>query len=205
MTDVLERIAGLDQFYVQQKFSLMVNKYKVSSVDPGGNEGEPLLYVAQKRMKIREEINLFVDEEQKQPALQIKARNVFEFRGRSEVKLADGTVIGQLQKVFGKSLFRSTWQLLDADGNTVAMAQEKSVTVAIFRRFGDMIPYVGFISDLVPFHFDIIIGAQKVGEYTRQMSVRDRYVMDLTGDAERRVDRRVAVAFAIALDALQDR
>jgi hypothetical protein len=35
--------------------------------------------------------------------------------------------------------------------------------------------------------------------------VRDQYILDLSGDRDRRIDRRVAVALAVGLDALQNR
>jgi hypothetical protein len=37
------------------------------------------------------------------------------------------------------------------------------------------------------------------------LSVRDRYTLDLSGDQERRFDRRLGIALAIGLDALQNR
>ena len=39
----------------------------------------------------------------------------------------------------------------------------------------------------------------------RKFQLRDRYVLDLSGDTGRKLDRRVAVALAIGLDALQNR
>jgi hypothetical protein len=39
----------------------------------------------------------------------------------------------------------------------------------------------------------------------RKFKLRDQYVLDLSGDHDRRIDRRVAIALAIALDALQNR
>jgi uncharacterized protein YxjI len=156
-------------------------------------------------MKIREQINFFRDESQSQPLMRIQAKKVFEFRGRSEVQLPDGTVIGYLQKVFGTSLVRSTWQLLDPNGNVVAGAQESSMFIAVLRRVWGFLPYVSNIPFLLPFHFDITIQDRTVGKYRRIWAWRDRYVMDLSGDPERWIDRRVAMAFCIALDALQDR
>jgi hypothetical protein len=44
-----------------------------------------------------------------------------------------------------------------------------------------------------------------VGGMDRKFKVRDQYVLDLAGDRERRIDRRVAIALAIGLDALQNR
>ena len=67
------------------------------------------------------------------------------------------------------------------------------------------IPYIEVIFNFIPFHFEISIGETVVGEYTRPSGVGDRYVLDLTRDTERVIDRRVALAFTVALDALQDR
>jgi hypothetical protein len=46
---------------------------------------------------------------------------------------------------------------------------------------------------------------REVGELRRPIGLRDRYILRLTGDHDRRIDRRLAVALAIALDALQSR
>jgi hypothetical protein len=46
---------------------------------------------------------------------------------------------------------------------------------------------------------------EEVGHYKRVLgTMRDRYVMEI-GDGLKDVDRRLLVAFAIGLDALQDR
>jgi hypothetical protein len=39
-----------------------------------------------------------------------------------------------------------------------------------------------------------------LGEFNRKFTVLDRYVLDLTGDEERVLDRRIAVAAGIMLD-----
>lgn len=203
---VLDRIAQTDKFFVQQQFAPFVNKYTVSTVgEDGKSEGEPLLFVKQKRMKIREEINFFADEAQKELVLRLKSRKVLEFRGRTEVQLPDGTVIGQLQKVFGKSLLRSSWQIIDADGNEVATSQESSMFMALLRRVWGFIPLINNVPFFIPFHFDIEVHGQPAGRYERIWAIRDRYVLDLSADPQRNLDRRVAAAFTVALDALQDR
>ena len=203
--DALDRITTTDRFFVQQRFAPLVNLYRISTSPDGRSEGEPLAYVRQKRMRVREEITFFADEAQRVPLLRIKARKVFEFRGRVEVQLPDGQVIGQFQKVFGASLIRSAWQILDSDGKLLATARESSLFMAILRRVWGAIPYLETIPVTPPFHFDIFAGEQQVGRYTRLLAFRDRYVMDLSDDAERVIDRRLAMAFCIALDALQDR
>lgn len=205
MTD-LDALANVDQLFIQQRFALMVNRYDISTVaEDGKSPDQPVCFVQQKRMKILEEINFFADESQKQRVLQLKKRSVMEFHGSTDVLLPDGTVIGQLRKVFGQSLLRSTWEILDTQGNVVATARERSMPMAVLRRIWGFIPYIGDIPFFIPFHFEILIGDKKVGDYTRPPGLTDRYLLDLRGDTERRIDRRVAMAFTIALDALQDR
>lgn len=83
------------------------------------------------------------------------------------------------------------------------MAQEKSVPLALLRRVIDLVPYGEFVPIL--FQFTILVDGKEVGELRRPVGVRDRYILRLPGDPDRRIDRRTAVALAIALDALQSR
>jgi hypothetical protein len=43
------------------------------------------------------------------------------------------------------------------------------------------------------------------GAVDRKFQLRDRYIVDLGGDHDKRVDRRLVIALAIGLDALQNR
>jgi hypothetical protein len=85
----------------------------------------------------------------------------------------------------------------------LAIAREKSMPVAILRRVIDAVPYGDFIP--IVFQFTIQMDGHEVGEMRRPIGVRDRYILRLNGDPDRRIDRRVAVALAVALDALQSR
>ena len=93
--------------------------------------------------------------------------------------------------------------MLGRDEQEVAWAQEKSAPVALFRRVQNFVPYLDLIP--VPYHFTILAGTRPVGELRRLIEVRDRYVLDLSGDPGREIDRRLAIALAVALDALQGR
>lgn len=133
--DPLARVAGLDRFFVQQKFAPIANVYRVFTVGPDGNPAEPLAYVKQKRMKIREQIDFYTDESQTVPLMRLQARKVFEFRGMTDVLLPNGgQVIGSVKKNFAKSLLRSSWSVLDPSGREVATAREKSMFFAVLRR-----------------------------------------------------------------------
>jgi len=121
---------------------------------------------------------------------------------------ADGSKIGEIQKVFGKSLIRSTYQLFDASGAEVAIAQERNMFVALFRRLAGLIPYIGDYANWLPiaYHFDFLRGEEKLGSHDRQLfKLRDVYTIDMSGDPQHTIDRRLILANAVGMDALQAR
>jgi uncharacterized protein YxjI len=195
-----------DRFLIEQLVRPMINLYQVTPLAAGETPaGGPVAYVRQKRMAIKEDIRFFADEQETQEAFRIKARSIFDIgSARYDVTDAHGAPIGVLEHVFGKSLLRSTWRVTDADGGEVMTAQERSMPMAIARRVVDFVPYVGeFVP--IPYNFDFVMDGRTVGHMNRKFQFRDRYVLDLSGDHERRLDRRMAIALAIGLDALQNR
>jgi hypothetical protein len=205
--DPLAQVAQVDHLFVQQKFAPLVNKYTVSTLGPDGRSpGQPVAFVQQKRMRIREQIDFYADEAKTVPLLRLQARKVFEFRGMTDVVIPSGQVIGSFRKNFGKSLVRSSWTILAPNGQPLAIAYESNMIIAILRRVWSAIPYIGDAPFFIPFHFDLAYpDGRKIGHYHRITAFRDRYVLDLSGDPQRWLDRRLALAFTVALDALQDR
>src|SRR5262245_27835658 len=184
----------------------MANEYRVSVPAPGSTEeGHPLLYVRQKTLKVREDIRFRVSPESDEHLFMIKSRSMFEFRGRHDVLDAEGTPIGALEKAFGTSLFRSSWVVRDATGEEVVRGQEERLSVALVRRIAAILPEWLAPLGWLPFNFTILRDGQPVATYRRILGkLRDRYVLDI-GPELAGVDRRLLVAFAIGLDALQDR
>jgi uncharacterized protein YxjI len=196
---------GYDRYLVDQLVRPMINLYRVTPLAAGETPaGGPVAFVRQKRMALKEDIGFYADEAESQLLFRIKARSMIEIGGRYDVTDATGTRIGVLEKVFGKSLLRSTWRILDADEQEVATAQERSMPMAVLRRLIDFVPDVGgFIP--IPYNFDILVEGREAGRMDRKFQLRDRYVLDLSGDTEKRIDRRLAIALAIGLDTLQNR
>jgi uncharacterized protein YxjI len=203
---VLEQVEGADRFLIQQVFKPIANEYRISVPSAGATEeGAPLLFVKQKKMKIREDIRFRLDPDRDEHLFMIKSKSVFEFRGRHEVLDAGGAVIGLLEKDFTRSLLRSHWHVRDAAGNELFEAYEASLAIAVVRRAADFLPDVLSLLSWLPFNFTLAREGQAVASYKRVLGTfRDRYVLEL-GSELAGVDRRLVLAFAVALDALQDR
>jgi uncharacterized protein YxjI len=197
-----------DRFILRQRFRPVVNQYEFSLPTEDGTPGEPICFVEQKRFKFKEDIRFYADDSKQHELMRIKARQRFDPRARYDVTEDHGGKIGEIQKVFGASLLRSTYALFDPHGEEVARATEKSLAVALLRRLVGLVPYLESVADWlpIPYHFDFKRGDTVLGTHTRQMwKFRDTYTIDMSGDPERTLDRRLVLAIAVGMDALQAR
>jgi uncharacterized protein YxjI len=103
-----------------------------------------------------------------------------------------GQPLARLSKNLLTDILRKKWLVLTPDGRPLWEAKEDSVLLALVRRF---------LTRLVPLCFIFCLpGGQVVGEFNRKFTLLDRYVLDLSQDSERVLDRRVAVAMGVLLD-----
>jgi uncharacterized protein YxjI len=204
--------ADVDRFTIRQRVRLVGNRYEVRVAGPEDEEGELVAFVQQKTFALKEDLRFFADEDKTKELFRVKARQRFDPAARYTVTDADGVTIGEVAKAFKRSLARSTWRIYDTPGSDkeLAWATERSLFRSLLRRLlslGGFIPIVGDVLGLIPirYHFDFFIGERDVGGFERKFGLRDRYLLDLSGDQERRIDRRVAIALAVLMDALQAR
>jgi uncharacterized protein YxjI len=194
-----------DRFLVEQLIRPIANLYQVTPLAAGEMPaGGPIAYVRQKKLAIREDIRFYADEGEAQELFRIKARSMLDTGGSRYDVLAGEQRLGLLEHVFGKSLLRSTWRIRDPDEQEVAVARERSQMAAILRRAVDFIPDFGGLIP-IPYNFEILADDRVIGRMDRKFQLRDRYVLDLSGDTDRQLDRRLAVALAVGLDTLQNR
>jgi uncharacterized protein YxjI len=190
----LEFLQAQSKFILRQKITMMVNRYVVHVAQPDGSQGPVAAFAEQKRMAFKEQVTLSTDESRQEPLAMFKARKVIDIASEYDVTDPAGAPIGMFRKDFSKSLLRSTWHL-QQPGLPTLTGQERNVAVAVLRRFTDSLSWL-------PYHFDFSVGASIAFSIDRQWGLRDRYVIDIH---DARLDRRLVIAMAVALDALQSR
>lgn len=193
---------ALSDLHLRQRLTAFQNRYEIRAPD-----GALLAYVEQKRLALKERLTAWVDEDSGRVLFTIRALTVIDLGGRYLVEDGGGGTIGALEKRFGRSLLRSTWRVTSGAGVHVADVEERNLAVALWRRLIGFVPVVGGVLELVPvrFHFDLRApGGRPLGTFTRRFGLRDHYDLHLD-DPDLAVDRRLAMALGIALDALQDR
>ena len=198
------------RLFVDQKITAFVNKYEIFEAT-GETKGGLLALAQQKRLAFKEKVTFYQDEQKTTSVFSFRAEKVIDVHGRYFVEDADGKLIGMFKKEFGRSLVRSTWKILDIDGNELFTVQESNEAVAALRRFAGYIPFVGDLIDFVMlffrYHFSFIDAksGHEVGKYQKVTLFRDHYVLSMTDEAYNGCDWRVLAAMGVALDALQSR
>jgi hypothetical protein len=114
------------------------------------------------------------------------------------VRDARGRPIARLGKNILFNFFRKRWYVWTPgpERTVLFLAKEDSVILSLLRRF--LGPLFGLLRTnfiFLPAGTDDVIG-----EFKRKFTILDRYVLDLSADPERLMDRRIAVALGVMLD-----
>ena len=196
-----------DKFFVNQRRLSINERYFVYD-----EEGHELFYVERPfRWFGRRNVTIYDDESKQNPILFITQDHYWEaFHRNYTVETQDGEVIAKLSRNNIKSLFRRGWTIADAAGAPLAIAREDTVILAFVRRLVNLIPLVRLLGGIIKtdFHFirqDDSGNEEKIGSFDRRIRLFDKYVLNLSADPERNLDRRVGLAVGILLDTAEKR
>ncbi|WP_330277976.1 hypothetical protein OG205_21250 [Lentzea sp. NBC_00516] len=187
--------------HVHQKVTFMVNRYEVFA-DDNGKPGGQVGFAEQKRLKIKERITIYTDSSKSQVLFEFNARKAIDLGSGYDVTDANGQRIGLFRKDFAKSLLRSTWHL-EQPGLPAVTGAERNKWLAGFRRLWQWIPFIGDAPFPMRYHFDFVAeNGAPVFSVDKKTWIRDHYLVTVQNPG---VDRRLVIAQAVALDALQSR
>ena len=157
-----------------------------------------VLFSERKMFKIREDIRVFSDESKTQEVLMIKARQIMDFSAAYDVvDSSTGQKVGALRRKGLASLLRDEWDILDVGDNVIGKLFEDSMGLALIRRF---------LTNLVPQNYDITIGTDRVADLKQAFNpFAYQLTVDFSMDIGQRLDRRVGIAAAILLAAIEGR
>jgi len=106
-----------------------------------------------------------------------------------------GEALARLRKRYIHNVIRKRWYVETPAGTVFALAIEDSIVLSLLRRV------LGSLFGLLRTNFVLTYPDGTVlGEFNRKFTILDRYVLDLTGDPQRHLDRRIALALGIMLD-----
>ncbi|MFC9426706.1 hypothetical protein [Streptomyces sp. NPDC056987] len=190
-----------ERFAIRQKMTLRTKEYVVTAVRPDGSEGEVVAFAHQKRLTLSEQMTFYTDESKKHVLCTFEARETLDPEAGYDVRDAVGQPIGSFGNEALASLLRSTWTMRQP-GTISLTGRERNRVVAGVRRIWEWLPFTDFVPFLWPYHFDFTEGDKRLMAVDKKFGLRDRYVLDILAPD---LDRRLAIAQAVALDALEER
>lgn len=156
-------------------------------------EGSLVFYAKMKAFTLREDIRLYTGEDMSNEVLTIKARQIFDVSAAYDViDATTGEKVGVLQRKGLKSIIRDEWAILNAYDQKIGVIVEDSL--AILRRFINYIPQKFHVEiNAIP----VCTYKQNFNPFTLRLSV------DFSADSGHLYDRRLGIAAAILLCAIE--
>lgn len=158
--------------------------------------GELIFYSKMKAFKLKEDIRLYTGTDMQTEALVIKARQVLDFSAAYDVyDPALDEKVGALKRKGLKSLIRDEWVIMDADDLDVGTIQEDSTALALVRRF---------VLNLIPQTYYVTMAGVRVSTLRHHFNpFVTKISVDFGTDASNPLDRRLGVAAAVLLCAIE--
>jgi hypothetical protein len=180
--------------------------YRVSADAPVRMAGPQLLWAyglstlaavtAAQGLARKRHITVYRDDSRREVLLKVLQDDRIQlFTASYTVAGPDGVKLARLYKNRLRNLLRKRWYCLAPGGERLFVAREDSMILSILRRF--LLGFFGLLrTDFIFLGKDETV----LGEFDRRFTILDRYVLDLTADPLRSVDRRVALAMGVLLD-----
>lgn len=161
--------------------------------DPQGNVA---FYSKQKAFKLKEDIRVYTGEDMQKEVLTIQAKNIIDFSATYTVfDPTTGTKVGLLKRKGMKSIIKDEWIIMDANEKEIGLIQEDSMMLALVRRF---------LTNLVPQSYEGTINGRNVCHFKQNFNpFVTKITLDFSMDTESLLDRRLGIAAAILLCAIE--
>ena len=186
-----------DQFLLRRK----VLKIFGQSFHIFDSNDQVCFFAKLKAFKLKEDIRIFADTEQQNELLRIQARSVIDFGATYDViDSVEDLKLGALRRKGLKSILRDSWLILDDNDEEIGTLSEDGGALALLRRLG------GFGSLIMPQTFTVEINGQQVASFRQR---RNPFIakldLDFSMDSQQLLDRRMGIAAAILIGAIEGR
>ena len=108
--------------------------------------GQTLAYIKQKMLKLKEDIQIFADEQQTTLLYQVKADRVIDLSPVFTVTKADGTKLGSIKRHGGKSFWKASYSVMNYADQEIIKVEEANPWTKILDSLFSEIPFVGMFS-----------------------------------------------------------
>ena len=108
--------------------------------------GREVLYVKQKLLKLKEKVRVFSDSSQSQQIYEINADRWLDWSARYTFTDPMGVTVGAVQRMGMRSLWKATYQIMDATGQPILVIEEANPWAKVLDGFLGEIPIIGIFT-----------------------------------------------------------
>jgi uncharacterized protein YxjI len=181
-----------ERYLLKRQVLALTGKFRIYAPD-----GALVLYSQQKMFRLREDVRVYADEARAQELLWIQARQIIDFSAAYDVTDSTSSMkVGAVRRRGFRSLVRDTWEILGPADQPLAVVQEDSMALGLLRRV--------LLGSLLPQNYDALMGETRVADLRQRFNLfRYELDIDFSFDPARRLDRRLGLAAAILLAAIE--
>lgn len=108
--------------------------------------GTLLFYVKQKALKLKEEVTVFADAEQRSPLYTMRADRVLDFSASYALADSNGSTLGTIRRRGMRSLWRTHYEIADISGATVMSIREENPWIKVIDSLAGELPVIGMFT-----------------------------------------------------------
>ncbi|MEZ5425578.1 MAG: hypothetical protein R2747_04880 [Pyrinomonadaceae bacterium] len=103
-------------------------------------------YVKQKLLKLKEDINVYSDENQNQVLFNIKADRIIDFSARYNFTSSNGQFLGSIKRQGRRSIWKANYEISDENNNQIMQINEENAWVKVGNALVGELPVIGIFT-----------------------------------------------------------
>ena len=131
------------QYPLDLRFRLISLGPQINVLDAGGRS---VAYVKQKAFRLKEDVEVHTDESRQTLLWRIKADRIIDWSAAYRITDAGGALLGTLRRRGGRSLWRATYVIADANDQVMGGIHEKDPWTKVLDGLLSIIPILGDFS-----------------------------------------------------------
>ncbi len=102
--------------------------------------GQLIAYVRKKKFRIKEDVGIYADEDQRKLLFRIKADRAWDFGAKYSISDSNGKVLGAVRREGVRSIWKSSYALSDATGSGIGSIHEENPMVKVLDSMLESLP-----------------------------------------------------------------
>ena len=185
-------------------FKIVTIGTRVRVTDAAGGQ---IAYVRKKKFKLKEDVRVYEDEDQRDLLFRIKADRVVDFGASYAISGPDGRPLGAVKQRGMRSLWKSTYDVADPLGNGIAVIHEENPFVKVLDSLAEAIPFADALGGLFfnPAYL-VDLRGESVLRMKKERSVfESRFRLDRLGDFSEEEEELLLASLIMTLLLERDR